>query len=349
LRNQLDINWKEKVQTKYQKSTNKISERIEKIMNINGSVQTTGGILTEEMYSNIVQNICEVFGCTSEQLKDAMLLQKGLSNIILSFRYNGGKYVYRQPGLGSEELIDRGRESIIQTTVGDIGSDKTLVAMSVKYGWKISKFINSRPFDYSSKSDMVRAIRLLKQLHSAPAKVRWEFDIMEKMKDIKSKTLPEFESLFPGYPELKIVIEKLYDLANQDGIKKCLSHGDCRDENFLINDKEIYLIDWEYAGFGDPGFDIGSYICGGDHSDEDIDNILRCYFGRTPTHIERRHFTAYIAISGFFYMHWTMYKESKGQEVGKLKHLWFRYAKKYSTVALELYDPKNKLIGGIAG
>jgi len=307
-------------------------------MDINGSVQTTGGVLTEEMYSNIVENICEVFRCTTEHLKEATLLQKGFSNIILSFRYNGGKYVYRQPGLGAEELIDRGRESIIQTTVGDIGSDRTLVAMSVKYGWRISKFIDSRPFNYSSRTDMVRAIRLLKQLHSAPAKVRWEFDIMEKMKDIKSKTPSEFESIFPSYQELKLIIENLYDLSSKNGIQKCLSHGDCRDENFLINDKEIHLIDWEYAGFGDPGFDIGSYICGGDHSDDDIEKILRCYFGRTPTSVERRHFIAYIAITGFFYMHWTMYKESQGQEVGELKELWYEYAKKYSTTALELYE-----------
>ena len=318
-------------------------------MDINGSVQTTGGILTENMYAGIIENICMVFGCSTEQLKDFTLLQKGLTNMVLSFRYNGGKYVYRHPGVGSQVLVDREREAIVQATVEEIGIDTTLVAMSVKHGWRISKYIDSRLFNYRSKSDMVRAIRVLKKLHSASPKVRWEFDIMDKMKEIKSKTPSEFESIFPGYHELKVVVERLYELASQDGIAKCLTHSDCRDENFLINDKEIYLIDWEYAGFGDPGVDIGAYICGGEHSVEDVENVLRCYFGRTPTHVERCHFTAYIAITGFFFMHWTMLKESEGQEVFEIKRHWFGNTKKFSAVALELYGEEKRMIGGIAG
>ena len=107
--------------------------------------------------------------------------------------------------------------------------------------------------------------------------------------------------------------------------------------NFLINEEEIYLIDWEYAGYGDPGFDIGSYICGGDHSQEEVDRILFIYFGREPKPKEKRHFYAYIAITGWFYMHWTMYKESCGQVVGIHKKLWHNFAKTYSEMALEMY------------
>jgi thiamine kinase-like enzyme len=302
------------------------------------NIQTTGGLLTNDIYLEIINNICDVFDCNESQLKDIEPLQKGLSNIVLSFRYNGGKYVYRHPGLGSDELIDRGREAIIQKNVEDAGVDTTLIAMSVKQGWRVSRYIDARPFNYRSTNDMARGIRLLRQLHNSEAKVRWEFDVLEKMREIKSKTPSEFESIFDGYQELKVKIEKLYEYASKDGIKKCLSHGDSRDENFLINDKEIYLIDWEYAGFGDPGFDLGTYICGGEHSTEDVEAILRCYFGRTPNKVERRHFLAYIAIAGFFYMHWTMYKEFKGQEIGELKRLWYHYALKYSDRALRLYE-----------
>ena len=53
---------------------------------------------------------------------------------------------------------------------------------------------------------------------------------------------------------------------------------------------------------------------------------------------EQRHFYAYIAISGFFYMHWTMYKESQGQEIGYLKPLWYHFAKEFSKKALPLYN-----------
>lgn len=305
-------------------------------------IQTTGGVLHSSDIEFINNCICEVFGCHPNDITELCPLQKGLSNSVLSFRYNGGKYVFRYPGLGSEILIDRGRESIIQKQIEDAGVDTSLVAMSVRYGWRISHFVQTRPFQYHDVNDMVRGILQLRKLHAVRPKVRWEFDIKEKWESIRDMTPAEkygenfFQ--FPEFVEIKERIYILYELAKTDGIKRCLTHGDCRDENFLINDREIHLIDWEYAGFGDPGFDIGSYVCGGDHSDEEVDRILFIYFGRKPSLKEQRHFYAYIAITGFFYMHWTMYKESQGQVIGYLKPQWYHYAKEYSKKALPLYN-----------
>jgi thiamine kinase-like enzyme len=305
------------------------------------SIQTTGGVLYPQDIEFITQCICDVFGCKAEDITHLVPLQKGLSNSILSFRYNGGKYVFRYPGLGSEILIDRGRESIIQKMIEDAGVDTSLVAMSVRYGWRISHFVETRKFQYHDVNDMVRGIIQLRKLHAVKPKVRWEFDIKEKWESIRDMTpigqYGENYDQFPEFSEIKKRIYELYELSKTDGIKRCLTHGDCRDENFLINDKEIHLIDWEYAGFGDPGFDIGTYVCGGDHSEDEVDRILFTYFGRKPSLEEQRHFYGYIAISGFFYMHWTMYKESQGQVIGYLKTLWYHFAKEYSKKALPLY------------
>ena len=306
------------------------------------SIQTTGGILHPKDIEFITNCICDVFGCEPKDFSELEPLQKGLSNSVLSFKYNGGKYVFRYPGLGSETLIDRGRESIVQKMIEDAGVDTSLVAMSVRYGWRISHFVQTRTFRYHDVNDMVRGILQLRKLHAVKPKVRWEFDIKEKWESIRDMTpADKYGENFNDYPEfaeIKERVYKLYELVKIDGIRKCLTHGDCRDENFLINDNEIHLIDWEYAGFGDPGFDIGSYVCGGDHSEEEVDRILFTYFGRKPSVVELRHFYAYIAITGFFYMHWTMYKESQGQIIGYLKPQWYHFAKEYSKKALPLYN-----------
>ena len=305
-------------------------------------IQTTGGILHSEDLDFIYQTICEVFNCEKEQINNLQPLQKGLSNSVLTFELNGGKYVFRFPGLGSEVLIDRGRESMIQSQANDARVDTTLIAMSVSKGWKIARYINNRGFDYKNVSDIVRGIRLLHKLHDAPVRVRYEFDVKSKWESIKELTPPDkYGENYPDFPEFKEIcnrIYKLYDLAKKDGIPMCLTQGDSRDENFLINDSEIYLTDWEYAGYGDPGFDIGTYICGGDHSDREVDRVLFIYFGHEPNLIEKRHFYAWIAITGFFYMHWTMFKEASGQKIGYLKPLWYRFARDYSRIALQLYE-----------
>ena len=184
---------------------------------------------------------------------------------------------------------------------------------------------------------MVRGIMLIRKLHEAPCRVRWNFDVIKKAEEIKSKTLPDAYGNFDNFVSLRDCIYKLYYMTKNDGIRQCYTHGDARDVNFLINDEEIYLSDWEYGGFGDPGFDIGSYIAGGMHSKEDVDRILFTYYRREPTPVQKRHFYAYIGISGWFYMHWSMLKESKGQNPEPHKTRWFNYAKEYSRMALEMY------------
>lgn len=300
-------------------------------------IQTTGGIYTNEIRADITQNICAVFQCEIEDIEELIPVQAGMTNIVLSFRVNGGKFIYRHPGLGSDTLVNRGRETVMQKVVEDVGIDTTLVAMDVDEGWRISRFIEHRDFDYHDLNDMVRAIMLLRRLHEAPCRVRWNFDVIEKAEGIKNKILPENYGHFEEFEDIKERVYKLHELAKTDGIKLCNVHGDARDVNFLINKDEIYLIDWEYGGFGDPGFDIGSYICGGDHTIEDIDRILFTYYRRKPSRIQKRHFYAYIALTGWFYLHWTMLKESKGQKVGVNKDLWYRYAKDFSKLALQMY------------
>ena len=307
----------------------------------NTAIQTTGGLLYESDIAHIINIICDVFYCRKDQIVNLKPLQKGLSNSVLSFELNGGKYIFRFPGLGSEVLIDRGRESMIQSQANDARVDTTLVAMSVSEGWKIARFVNSRGFDYKNVSDMVRGIRLLHKLHETPVKVRYEFDVRTKWESIKEITpnnhYGENYPDFPDFANIRDRVYRLYELSRKDGISLCLTQGDSRDENFLINDSEIYLTDWEYAGYGDPGFDIGSYICGGDHSREEVDRVLFVYFGHEPELVEKRHFYAWIAITGFFYMHWTMFKEASGQKIGYLKPLWYRFANEYSKLALEMY------------
>ena len=302
-----------------------------------GDVQTTGGLFTEESRKTVISNICSVFDCCENDIEELVPVQTGLTNVVLSFRLNGGKYVYRHPGLGSEILVERGRETIMQKIVEDAGIDTTLVAMDVDEGWRIGRFIEHWNYDYKNLNDMVRGVMLFRRLHSAPCHVRWNFDVIKKAENIKAQIEPEKYGHFPDFENIKNRIYKLAELAKTDGIKKCNIHGDARDENFLINKEEIHLIDWEYGEYGDPGFDIGSYVCGGQHTLADIDRILFTYFRRTPTEKQKRHFYAYIAITGWFFMHWTMLKLSKGQGVGILKEQWYHFAKNLSLIALPMY------------
>lgn len=307
-------------------------------------VETTGGILTEDALQDIKANICEVFDCKEDDIYDLYPVQAGMTNIVLSFKVNGGKYIYRHPGLGSDALVSRQRETIVQSVVDRAGIDTTLVAMDAVRGWKITRYIEHRDFNYHDLNDMVRAVMLLKQLHEAPCRVRYYLDVMKRTEEIRREIPPEKYGNFPHFDEIRNRCAILSELSKKDGIHWCNVHGDARDVNFLINKDEIYLIDWEYGGYGDPGFDLGSYIGGGDHSMKEIDRILFTYYRKEPTPVQKRHMYAWIGISGYFYLHWTMLKESKGQKVPGIQELWYRYASEFSRMALDMYTREGKTI-----
>lgn len=300
-------------------------------------VQTTGGLFTANDRRLVISNICGVFSCSEEDIEELVPLQAGETNIVLSFKLNGGKYVYRHPGLGSELLVNRSRESIIQKIAEDAGVDTTLVAMDAEAGWKIARFVEHYRFDYHNLNHMVRAMMLLRRLHAAPCHVRWSFDAIKEAERIKARIKPEYYGRFPDFENIRSRIYQLAELAGLDGIPKCNIHGDAHDANILINREEIYLIDWEYGGYGDPGFDIGSYVMGGRHTLSEIDKILFTYFRRNPTAVQKRHIYANIAIAGWFFMHWAMFQLNKGQSIGCVKEQFYHYAKNMSLISLPLY------------
>ena len=198
-------------------------------------IQTTGGVFTEESRQIVVSNICRVFSCREEDIEELVPVQAGMTNVVLSFRLKGGKYIYRHPGLGSDALVDRGRETIMQKVVEDAGIDTTLIAMDVDEGWRIGRYVEHWDFDYKNLNDMVRAMMLFRRLHAAPCHVRWNFDVIKKAEGIRDQIAPEKYGHFPDFEAVRDRVYRLAELAEHDGIKKCNIHGDARDVNFLIN------------------------------------------------------------------------------------------------------------------
>ncbi|MBI3707092.1 MAG: phosphotransferase [Proteobacteria bacterium] len=41
---------------------------------------------------------------------------------------------------------------------------------------------------------------------------------------------------------------------------RCMIHADLIPENFIVADERIYIVDWEYAGYGDPAVDLAQII-----------------------------------------------------------------------------------------
>src|SRR5258708_1256417 len=76
---------------------------------------------------------------------------------------------------------------------------------------------------------------------------------------------------------LMVQIEAALAEAGMDQVKSC--HNDLLASNFIDDGRNIWIVDWEYAGMGDIFFDLGNFAVNQSLNDEQCQLLLQYYFG----------------------------------------------------------------------
>ena len=291
----------------------------------------------ENVDSEIMDNICEVLGCARSDIVNIAPIKQGLTNLSFRFEVNQMQFVYRHPGVGTEEIINRESEAFSQAVAKRLGIDGTFIFEDPKRGWKISRFVSDCvPFDYHNEHHVLQAMKLARCLHDSGESSPWSFDVYQNAIEIV-ELLPSAPS-FADFEELAACAEALYNYVQMDGVRPVLCHNDFYDPNFLVKGEEMHLIDWEYSAMSDYASDLGTFICCSDYSIEDARRIIELYFDRAPSNEEMRHCLAYVGLSAYYWFVWALYKDFTGDPVGEWLYLWYRAAKTYGRHARQLYE-----------
>lgn len=298
----------------------------------------------ENMDSRIIENICKTLGCTEDEISNFEQIKRGNTNIIFTFRCRDIVYVYRHPGKGSDKIIDRIHEEYAQRAADELGVDGTTIAIDAKEGWKLSRYIEDcYLYEYHNDDDASRAFELMRRLHSAKIDCGWEFDFLancERFLHLSDDF--DYKSHF-DISDLSRLIKRVSCFIDADEVDHVMCHNDMCDSNLIPTENDIRVIDWEYAGMADPASDVCSYLVGGEHSEEEIERLLELYFQRPLTNRERRHMYGMIALVGYHWLCWGIYRLSIGHDAGSLLYFWYRYATEYGEKAVKLYSSEIKL------
>ena len=289
--------------------------------------------------SKILDNITATLGCARSDIVDVVPMCAGLTNLSTLFAVRGVRYVYRHPGNGTEEIINRRAEAYALEIARDLGLDDTFVYEDPDEGWKISRYVEGcSDLDYADRDQVERALRMARLLHTSGRTSPWNFDFHSEGVRIVGILKDK------GYPlprDFDALAERIAAVAAQmkDGAgNPVLCHNDFYGPNFLVRGDEMRLIDWEYAAMGDPACDIGNFVAqGSGYSVEETLGILPLYFGRPATPEEERHCLAAVGVVGWYWYVWAMYKEAMGNPVGEWLYIWYRAAKQFGAAAAVLY------------
>lgn len=293
------------------------------------------------MTPEITKNICTTLGCSPDQIQNFQpAATQGASNFTFSFNFENTTYYYRQPSSNTHGFVNRKAELFAEKKAKKLGVNKTFIAMCPDTGWKLSYFVdNCVEADCRDLVFQKKALTLLHKFHEDGEKSPYDFPF-------KSESKVFLKTIITNKPDQKQALldenkkmNLLYDALEADGVKKCLCHNDTWNVNYLYNDHNIDLIDWEFASNNDPAFDVANFGLMADFTVEETLQVYENYLGRPYTEKERKHFLGHCTLAFYVWQLWAMWKEAIGHEkdVLGLVALWKKQCNQFAQLSLPAY------------
>jgi thiamine kinase-like enzyme len=228
-------------------------------------------------------------------------------------------------------VVDRGRKFVVRTG-GDIPVHGVVRAselaatraahaagispavLHAEPGLMVIDFIEGRTFkpeDVRNPANLDRLVDLIRRCHHdvarqlrGPAPMFWPFHVVRDY----GHTLREGQSRHLAIlPDLLARAERLEDAVGQ--IDVVFGHNDLLAANILDDGTKLWLLDWEYAGFNSPLFDLGGLASNSEMPEALAERLLASYFGRQVDDALRRKAAAMTAASLLRETLWAMVSE----------------------------------------
>jgi len=217
-------------------------------------------------------------------------LQGGLTNISYVATDNGGKYVVRCGADIPAHHVFRDREVAVSRAAFEAGLSPEIV--HVEPGIIVLRFVAARTFTEADlRADALRIVALLKTCHRdvarrlrGPANMFWVFHVIR-----------DYVRLIDADPAYLALADRLE--AAQVPLPIVFGHNDLLPGNLMDDGRRLWLIDWEYAGFGTAMFDLANLSSNGEFDAAGDTALLDAYFDGKVDDGLRGAFTAMKAAS----------------------------------------------------
>lgn len=305
----------------------------------------------ENVDSRILENICKALDCKRSDITGVEPVKAGLTNLSVLFSCKGKQYIYRHPGVGTEEIVNRRAEAHALGIAKKLSLDETYVYEDPEEGWKISVYIpGCEEFDYYNPAHVKQAMQILRTLHTSGEVSPWSFNFHDEGKHIVKLLKDASYPLPRDFDSLSQEIDTLASYLELEAGAPVLCHNDFYGPNLLVKGDEMQLIDWEYAAMGDYGCDLGNFVSqGSGYSIEQAESLVSIYFGREATAEEVRHCLGCTAVVGWYWYVWSIYKEMQGNPVGEWLYIWYKAAKQFCAHVLPQYRANAPQATGAQG
>ncbi|MDR1088874.1 MAG: NTP transferase domain-containing protein [Coriobacteriales bacterium] len=283
-----------------------------------------------ETDNEVLGIIAQVFDIPQSEIVGISPMSEGMTNRSFVFEVAGERYVYRQPGAGTERLVNRNTEKRSYELMAPLDLTDEILYFDGESGVKITRFYNATVGDAEDEASVRAMMGILRSIHDADIKTDYRFDIGERIAYYEKLANERHSILFEDYAKVRAWADELLSFRDALAIPERLCHIDFIYANVLfLQEGGVRVIDWEYSGMADPIIDVAMFSLYSYYSREQMDAALRYYLGRQPTRNEEARLYLYVALAGFLWSIWTEYKQGLGDEFGDYGIRMYRYMKDY--------------------
>lgn len=243
---------------------------------------------------------------------DAEALSGGITNLNFRVRDAGGDFFVRVGEDNPIHLIQRAQEHAATRAAHAAGLAPEVV--HTQDGILVLRFVQGRTLDESDVRDpevLRRLVPVVLRCHHeipkhlrGPALMFWVFHAVRhyagELRDRASPYAGRLPELLAKAAELESVIGR---------VEIVFGHNDLLPANFIDDGERVWLIDYDYAGFNSPLFDLGGLASNADLPGELEDELLTQYYGEKPDRQLKRRFHAMKCASLIRESMWSMTSE----------------------------------------
>jgi thiamine kinase-like enzyme len=190
------------------------------------------------------------------------------------------RYVVRLAGNDTHLLgISREVEHAATVAAAGVGVGPEVVAFIRPEGYLVTRFIEGEPVSLEEvrRPDMLRRVAdSIRRVHGGPA-IPGLFVPLRIVEAYRALAAERGVAIPPAYGRARAAGRRIEAALLAAPLEPRPCHNDLLNANFIDDGERIRIVDWEYAGMGDPYFDLGNFSINHELPPEADEVLLEAY------------------------------------------------------------------------
>ncbi|NBC32941.1 MAG: phosphotransferase [Alphaproteobacteria bacterium] len=232
----------------------------------------------------------------------------GDTNRVYRIRAEEGSYVLRVPAADNPTLVDRVHEKRNARIAASVGVAAQLLFFDESDGLMLTLYITRSvrmsPALFQDPAAVARATAVLQRLHGSRREFLTRLDPFVKIATYRSLAAHRGIRLPDALTNALGSLEMVRDALWAASVPPVACHGQPLPEHFLDTGEQMYVVDWEQAGMGDPMWDLACLSLESGFDPECEEAMLRAYFGAAVPETARARTVLYKAAGDILWAVW---------------------------------------------